>query len=39
VQLHAIRLTLTHFVGPALPWLAGVWLIASAAVLAPLLRR
>jgi hypothetical protein len=39
VQMHAVRLTLAHAAGPALPLLAGVWLALSLWALAPLLRR
>jgi hypothetical protein len=39
VQMHAIRLTLQHFVGPFLPWIGGVWLLISGWLLLPLLKR
>ncbi len=39
VQMHAIRLTLDHAVGPFLPWIAGLWLALSLAALLPLLQR
>ncbi|MGL4243369.1 MAG: hypothetical protein ACRCTI_19830 [Beijerinckiaceae bacterium] len=39
VQMHAIRLTIAHAVGPYLPFVAVGWLILSLLPLAPLLRR
>lgn len=39
VQLHAIRLTIQHFVEPFVPWIGGVWLAGSLALLLPLVRR
>ncbi|MGL4636316.1 MAG: hypothetical protein ACRCWF_10065 [Beijerinckiaceae bacterium] len=39
VQMHAVRLTLQHFVMPFLPWIAGVWLLISGLLLLPLLKR
>jgi hypothetical protein len=38
VQVHAIRLTVSHFAGPFLPWLAGSWLAISVWLLKPLAR-
>jgi hypothetical protein len=38
VQLHAIRLTAGHFLGPILPWIGAAWLVLSAWLLLPLLR-
>ncbi len=39
VQLHAVRLTVQHFAGPLLPWIAAMWLLLSAWLLLPLLRQ
>jgi hypothetical protein len=39
VQMHAIRLTIQHAVGPWPPWIAGAWLAAALALLWPLARR
>jgi hypothetical protein len=38
VQLHAIRLTAEHFLGPLLPWISAAWLALSAWLLLPLAR-
>jgi hypothetical protein len=39
VQLHAVRLTIQHFAGNALPWVALVWLMLSGWLLWPLAHR
>jgi hypothetical protein len=39
VQMHAARLTISYFLGPLLPWFAGVWLLLSGWALLPLVRR
>jgi hypothetical protein len=39
VQMHAVRLTAQHALGPWLPWIAGGWLTAALALLWPLARR